>query len=87
MFAQSQVPVFSRWRDVTGEEVAVRIGTSFAGWFVSYCGLEAMYDALAIAFVGVGLSEVRAWRPIFGLVRECWSIRQFWGLDAFRLYF
>lgn len=82
-FAWARVPVFARWGKVTREEIAIRAAATLAGWIVNCVVLEAMYDALAIVSVALGLYEVDAFRPMFGSTKECWSIRQFWGLATF----
>ena len=79
LFSGARVPLFARLWDVTGEEAVVRVGASLLGWFINYCILEAMYDTLAIVFVALRLTGVSAWRPIFGDLQDCRSLRRFWG--------
>ena len=79
LFSGARVPLFARLRNVTGEEVVIRVGVVLSGWVINYCILEAIYDTLAIVFVTLGLTGVSAWRPIFGNLKDCRSLRRFWG--------
>jgi hypothetical protein len=38
-----------------------------------------LHSCLAVATVITNIYAPHNWRPIFGSVRDCWSVRQFWG--------
>lgn len=82
MFTWARVPVLTRWRDITSEELLIRVAATSGWWIVQYCVLKAMYNVLAIPLVLFRVTEVREWRPLFGPLRQSWSIRQFWGFDT-----
>lgn len=47
--------------------------------------MQAFYTAMVITAVGIGLTGVEGWKPLFGSLADCWSVRQLWGLvDLFR---
>ena len=78
LVSSARVPLFARPGDVTGEEALVRVAVSLIGWLVNYCLLEAIYDLPAVVFVALGLTDVSSWRPIFGNLEDCRSLRLFW---------
>ena len=78
LFSGARVPLFAILWYVTGEEAVIRVGVSLSGWVIHYCILGAIYDTLAIVFVALVLTGVSAWRPIFGKLEDCRSLRRFW---------
>ncbi|KAI4173844.1 MAG: hypothetical protein LQ348_006462, partial [Seirophora lacunosa] len=52
-FAPGQVPVLARWREVTGEELALRVVSSLLHWMTFVCVLQAVYDGVAVVVVGL----------------------------------
>lgn len=78
-FASSQVPIFTRLRNVTVEEVIVRLMASVMHWVATICLLQVMYDGAAIVVIASGLGRIERWPPLFNSWTECWSVRQFWG--------
>ena len=83
LFNWSRVPLFARFSAVSGQEILVRIGVSFSMWFLGACVLQAIYSAMEIVAVGSGLTGVEGWKPLFGNLSDCWSVRQFWGYVPF----
>ena len=79
MFTLDRIPILSRLHDVSLEEVITRTCASVAFWLIIYCIIRAMYNVLAIVAVTTHLTEVKAWRPLYGSLSDAWSIRQFWG--------
>jgi hypothetical protein len=58
-----------------GETVGVT-----AGFLVCTCiTLMLGYDFLSIIGVGLGISGVEDWPPLFGSVKEAYSVSRFWG--------
>ncbi len=84
------MPVLARLRvfggsgevPVTGEEAAVRIGTSAMVWVCTYCLISCWVAMLEIVFVGPDLTEAKSWRPLFGSFKEAYTLRGFWGYVA-----
>lgn len=79
VFDWSRVPVFARLSATNGEEMLIRFGVSFVMWLIGYCVVQAIYSAMEIVALGSGLTGVAGWKPLFGSLMDCWSIRQFWG--------
>lgn len=78
-FASSQIPFFTRLRDVTVEEVILRLFASLMPWLVTICLLQVMYDGAAIMVIALGLGRIERWPTLINAWTECWSVRQFWG--------
>ena len=79
LYSWSRVPFFARLEDVSVEEIATRAMATFAMWVVGYCIVQALYCTVSFVCVACGLTAVEAWRPIFGSLTACWSVRSFWG--------
>ncbi|KUJ07021.1 uncharacterized protein LY89DRAFT_632023 [Mollisia scopiformis] len=83
LFSPSKVPfllrIFSGEEAVTGEDVLVRIASSIGFWISLYCMISGMALFLGVVCVGLGVSEVKEWRPIMGSLSSAYTIRGFWG--------
>lgn len=80
LFAAEKVPFFSRLGDVTVEEVVVKLVIAAVIWTTSYCMIRMTYDMVSIVAVGLRLTGVNAWRPVFGSIWDMYTVRRFWGL-------
>ena len=80
-FASSRVPIFIRLRNVTVEEVILRLMASIMHWVATICLLQIMYGGAAIMVIALDLGRIERWPPLFNSWTECWSVRQFWGYD------
>ena len=78
-FGPDRVRLFSRLGKVTGAELATRFAAAVGHWSIMYCLIQLVCQSAAFTAVLLEISEVRAWRPLFGQVRSSWSIRNFWG--------
>ena len=54
----------------------VVMGWSGAFWAVN--GINTLYRAVAASTVAVGLCDPWQWPPMFGTLRDAWSVRQIW---------
>jgi hypothetical protein len=79
LFSPDKIPFFARLGDVTGEEVAVRFIVSAIVWITAYCLLELSYTGVSILAVGLNLTKVESWRPMFGSIWDLYTVRKFWG--------
>lgn len=86
LFSWSRVPFFARLSVITGQEILVRMGVSFSMWFLAACVLQVIYSTMQIVAVGSGLTGVEGWKPLFGNLSDCWSVRQFWGWVSHRAF-
>ena len=78
-FPQWRVPLLTRLPDVGVQELVMRVAVTVAVWGTVYCLLTFGHAVLGVMCVATGLSGVEMWRPVFGEVREAWSVRRFWG--------
>jgi hypothetical protein len=79
VFAPDKVPFFSRLGDVTPEEVVTKFVLAAAIWTLAYCMLRITYDMTSIVAVGLRITSVKAWRPLFGSLWDMYTVRKFWG--------
>ncbi|KAB5522123.1 membrane bound O-acyl transferase family-domain-containing protein [Coniochaeta sp. 2T2.1] len=86
LFSQDKIPFFSRLSDVTLEEFFVRLTVPVMIAATAYCMLQISYYGVAIVAVGLGVTGVEEWRPLFGSVFEIYSLRNFWGKFWHQMY-
>ncbi|MCJ1239557.1 hypothetical protein MMC14_007555 [Varicellaria rhodocarpa] len=87
MFAAEKVGFFTRLSEISVEEAVMRVVVTLAFWFSVYCVLQAFYTFMAVIAVDAGVTTIDEWPPLFGSVKDCYSIRQFWGSVIPRQYF
>ena len=78
-FAPTRVPLFARWAEVDGPELLTRTAAVLGHWGTMYCMIQMWYSAFAVLALLAGVTDVDVWRPLFGELRDCWSVRNFWG--------
>lgn len=79
LFAPHKVPFFARLHDVSPEELIVRFITPLIIWVTSYCMIQMTYDLMSIVAVGLRITNVKSWRPVFGSIWNAYTVRKFWG--------
>ena len=79
IFLPHRVPVLTRLKTVSCEELAVRLIVTLVSWLITYCVVQSIYCVHAICFVSCGLTDPATWPPVFGSLQDAWSVRQFWG--------
>jgi hypothetical protein len=73
------VPIFSRLNEISHSELKTRAMASVGHWVAGYTFLTLLHSIIAFATVLLGIYEPKSWPPLFGSVREIYSIRQTWG--------
>ena len=63
----------------SAERIIVRSASTLGFWVSLYCIIQLYMGSVAVLSVGLGLSDVRSWRPGFGPVNEAYTVRRFWG--------
>jgi len=79
IFSLDSIPVFRRINEISIEEALTRTISSLIFWTMVYALLNAQHAFFAIVTVGLGLTVVKAWRPLMGSLSETYTIRGFWG--------
>ncbi|KAH7408179.1 membrane bound O-acyl transferase family-domain-containing protein [Phaeosphaeria sp. MPI-PUGE-AT-0046c] len=79
LFSEQRIRFFSRLGEVSREELAVRVTGSFVYWCNIYAVLHGLFSFAAVLSVGLGLSKIENWKPLFGSLRDATSLRGFWG--------
>jgi len=77
--SMAQVPLFSRLREVTAQEAIERAVIVALAWLNCYCLVQACYSFLGVVLVGLGIYDVKDFRPAMGDVCRGYTIRKFWG--------
>lgn len=85
IFSPEKVALFSRVGSISRDELITRTMSVLGYWTVQYFIHVAVHGLLGILFVGCGISKSNAWPPIFGSVRDAYSIRSFWGYATYPL--
>ncbi|KAI9726261.1 MAG: hypothetical protein M1834_009063 [Cirrosporium novae-zelandiae] len=74
--------LFSRWGEVSAEELIVRTVSFITYWFTTVATNMLMHEGFAVLFVGLGISEPKEWPPLFHSL-SCWvdtyTLKQLWG--------
>lgn len=61
---------------VTREDLMSRLmGTLMSWYLIGYMMLDTWYRLFAFVFVGLGISEVRQWPPMYGTYSQCCNLR------------
>lgn len=79
VFASEKVALLTRLDSVSREDIITRAGSVLGYWTVQYIIHVAVHGLLAVVVVTLGVSEVKAWPPVFGSIQDAYSIRRFWG--------
>lgn len=79
MFADKHIPILTRLDEVTVEEIITRIATTLFFWIAGYLIVQAYFSFWAFLVVAFGFDRPEWWRPMFGSLSECYTIRGFWG--------
>ena len=78
-FSPRRIHFLSRLNEISGQELAIRVGSTLALGVNVICIFHFGYSILAFIAVISGMSEVTSWRPPFGSLVEAYSLRRFWG--------
>ncbi|KAK2808439.1 hypothetical protein FQN50_004647 [Emmonsiellopsis sp. PD_5] len=79
-FAPGKERIFARVlaKDISPAEIGEVYATIVAYAICGYSSLLMGYDVFSVIAVGLGISEVADWPPLFGSIWEIYSIRTFW---------
>ena len=80
LYSAETVPILGgNGENLTGEKILSRFVTVLGYWVCTWLVIDGYSSFLYFVFVGLGLEDVRLYRPNFGPISEAYSIRQFWG--------
>lgn len=80
VFSVEAVPIIRGSREnLRAENILFRSVTVLGFWLVSAIVINGVLGLSNFFNVALGIRDVRAYRPVFGPIREAYSIRQFWG--------
>ena len=78
IYSLEKIGLFNRLTMVTGEEMIVRFITTIALWVSVMATNTIMGGCMAITMVALGINEPKDWRPLFGSVKDAYTVRRFW---------
>jgi hypothetical protein len=65
---------------VTTEDMIFRVVVSLMAWLImGRMVLDIAYRVLSVVFVGLGVTEPQEWPPMFGSIRDAYTLRGYWG--------
>lgn len=79
VFSVDAVPIIRGTREnLRMEKILFRSVTVLGFWLVSAIVINGVLSISNFITVALGIRDVRAYRPLFGPIREAYSVRQFW---------
>lgn len=78
-FTHEKVHFFCRLTDVTIREIIVRLWLPFVTYlpmYLEYSSLHCLVSIIAVTLFGDDTSQ---WPPLYGDLRDAYSLRRFWG--------
>lgn len=78
---------FRRFGEMTLRENGIRLFFIFHFIWTAYSELEFVHHAHAFIAVGIGYDDPEDWPPLYGSVKETYSLRRFWGRFWHRLVY
>jgi hypothetical protein len=73
-----KIPVFSRVREVTAEELVIRLFTVLAAGIGLNCVQGGIYHIFALLAVAMNISESEDWPPFYGSLSHANTLTGFW---------
>ena len=65
---------------VTSSDLNHRMVATVMGWYViGRMMCDIWYRVFAVIFVGLGITEPKQWPPMFGVYKDCYTLRGFFG--------
>lgn len=77
-FAPGKIPFFARAAQICGAELAMRISGTLGSGLGVFCSQQGVYSIMALLLVGLGVSEPRYRRSLFGSITKAYTLRRFW---------
>ncbi|KAM0794047.1 hypothetical protein BDR22DRAFT_49050 [Usnea florida] len=79
MFDKKHVKLLTRLQEVDKEEILTRVSISVGIWVGGYFIIQIVYGLPGFIAVACGLTSPASVRPVFGSIKNAYSIRGFWG--------
>lgn len=79
LFSSKNIPLLARFSEVTTEELITRIFATVAFYTNTYIITSLVANVSSLLSVGAGMSSPASWRPTYGSLSECYTVRKFWG--------
>ena len=78
MIAPSKIALFSRLGEVTAEEAIFRVISSVMFLLNGCLTVVMFYHIISVICVAFHISPVEAWPPMYGDLRNAYTVRRFW---------
>lgn len=77
-FASPKHQLLRRLPDISAREWVILFYTSIYTWFMPYCLFTAAHSLASVVAVAFGDAPIN-WRPLFGDIREAYTVQRFFG--------
>lgn len=77
-YSEEKESIIRRFGEVSIHELFVRAWLPLSFFFSSWCRHQYLHSLVSASAVALG-HEPRSWPPLYGNVRDAYSLRQFWG--------
>ena len=77
LYSPDNIPAFTH--SMSSKKLITRILSTLGFGAIMYSLIWSYMALLGVIAVGSGFSEPRYWPPVFGPLKEAYSIRRFWG--------
>lgn len=77
-FESPKNQLLRRLPDVSAREWVILFHISISTWFMPYCLFTAAHSLASVVAVAYGDAPIR-WRPLFGDIREAYTVQRFFG--------
>lgn len=78
-FESPKTHILRRILEVSPREWVILFYLSFECWLDSYCLLKAAHSVASVIAVACG-DEPKNWRPLFGSIKDAYTVQRFFGL-------
>lgn len=83
-FQSPKNQLLRRLPEVSAREWIILFYTSFETWFMPFCLFTAAHSLASLIAVAFGDAPIN-WRPLFGDIREAYTVRRFFGSVHMRI--
>ena len=80
-YGEDKESIIRRMGEASMHELFIRAWLPLSFFFTAWCRHQYLHSLVSASAVAVG-DEPRRWPPLYGDIRDAYSLRQFWGYDS-----
>lgn len=85
-YSEYKESIVRRIGEVSPHELFIRAWLPLSSFFALWCRYQYWHSSVSVIFVILG-DEPRRWPPLYGSLRDAYSLRQFWRYGSVLFYF